>query len=97
MVHAIERLVSRVVRQCFPPAFRGRAGSRPARTVIKDIGQTLALDWHVVDIKLTLFHLNAITGQSNDTFHVVDRLVFRNAKHDDITGRRLGGKYSSRR
>src|ERR1700722_2996277 len=97
VVHAIERLVSHVVRQCFLPTSRGRAGCRSARTVIKDASQRLAPDRRVIDIKQPLLHLNAIAGKSNDTFHVVDRLVFRNAKHDDITGRRFGGKYSSRR
>src|SRR5271156_2334079 len=89
VVDAIERLVARAIRQRFAPAFDGPAGRRPAGAFVDDVGQTFALDRHIVDIKLTLLDLNAVARQSDDTLDVVGRRILGMTEYSNVAGRRL--------
>src|SRR5579863_10068212 len=69
MISAIERLIACPIGHRLPPAFGIATHVRAASAVALHVGQTRALERRVVDVKLALFHLNAIAGQTD---HALD-------------------------
>src|SRR5262245_15868300 len=97
VVDAIECFMARAIHQCFAPALGPIAITRPARLIADDIGQSLPLHRHAVDVEQPLLHLNAVARQSNDTLDVADRVVSWRPEDNDVAALRHRAEYASRK
>src|SRR5215469_12345622 len=60
--------------------------------ILDAVINTLAFDWHVIDIENAIFHLDLVARQAHKTLNEIGRIILGRLEYDDISPVRLRKK-----